>query len=593
MQLQNISDAVQQIAEAVASVLHVEVEIADNQLLRVAGTGKVQPGIFRTMAGEDYVYQASIRTGRPIVVKEPGFHEMCRPCQHYRNCPETGEICCPIIVDGVGVGVIGLLAFTVEQRERLFSDVDAIITYLGKMADLIATKLREHTFYQEQQVTVKRLTTVMDCLDKGVIIVSSANRLLHINQRARQYLQLEEADGSEQIERQVERIRQQAAQEARQHEQFRMWIEARELLIGCTPIELNGEVVEVIITLDDLDKMVEIAKQVYCLDENDEFARVIGNSKTITQTKDIARRIAAGDATILLQGESGTGKELFARAIHLSGKRKLKPFVSINCGAIPEHLLESELFGYEEGAFTGAKKGGKLGKFELAHEGTLFLDEIGDMPVYLQVKLLRVLQEKQIERLGSTGKGTAIDVRVIAATHHDLEDLVKRGLFREDLYYRLHVIPLHVPPLRERREDILSIANYYLQLSADKLQKNIQGFAVEAQNTLLRYDWPGNVRELANAVEYAVNMETSAFVEKRNLPLKITGSLQKADDDSAGLEPDLAQYELKQLERAAIAIVLKKVAAENLPKDAAAQILGISRATLFRKMREYGLKTDT
>ncbi|MET3292530.1 UNVERIFIED_CONTAM: transcriptional regulator with PAS, ATPase and Fis domain [Brevibacillus sp. OAP136] len=590
MRLQDIADTVQQIAEAVASVLHVEVEIADHHLIRVAGTGKVQPGILRTMAGEDYVYQASIRTGVPIIVEHPGFNEICKPCTHYRNCPETGEICCPILVDGVGAGVIGLLAFDRDQRERLFKDTNAIITYLRKMSELIATKLKEYQFYQEQQITLKKLTTVMDYLDKGIIIVTHQRLVVHINYRAKQYLQLEESCSDVQVEQRIKLLLDKNSLENSKNSQFTTLIESRELVVSCSPIELNGEVVEWVITLDDLTKMVEIAKQVYGLDDNDCFKSIIGNSKVITNTKDIAKRIAIGDSTILIQGESGTGKELFAQAIHIASNRKNKPFVTINCGAIPENLLESELFGYEEGAFTGAKKGGKLGKFELANGGTILLDEIGDMPIYLQVKLLRVLQEKKIERLGSSGKTKTIDVRVIAATHRDLEEFVKKGIFREDLYYRLNVIPLFVPPLRDRREDILSIANYHLLQSVDKLEKNIQGFTIEAQNMLIRYDWPGNVRELSNAVEYAVNMESSAFIQKSNLPQKILKNLHSPSDDMYRLDPELHNFELKKLEKKAISIVLKKVLDENRPKEMAAQILGISRATLFRKIKEYNIK---
>jgi transcriptional regulator with PAS, ATPase and Fis domain len=591
MPLRDIQESVQQIAEAVASVLKVEVEIADQHLVRIAGTGKTQPGILRTMAGEDYVYQFSLRTGQPVVIAKPGADELCRQCEHYGNCAETGEICCPIKQDGKGIGVIGLLAFDQEQRDRLFADVDSILNFLQKIAELIATKVKEHEMYQEQQLTLKKLLVVMDDLDKAVITVDHEDRLVQLNNRAKQYLHL--PDLREAADRQAaEAVRAVREAEAVGVTPKKVTITVgglrKEFIFAIKPIDLDGKTVEWVITLDDVNEVVEIAKQVGGLEQADEFARIIGNSPAITKAKEVARRVAQSDSTVLLQGESGTGKELFAKAIHQTSHRRNGPFVSVNCAAIPEHLLESELFGYEEGAFTGARKGGKIGLFEAANKGTIFLDEIGDMPMQLQVKLLRVLQEKQVMRIGSAGKPINIDVRVIAATHRQLERNVKMGTFREDLYYRLHVIPIHLPSLRERREDILALANFCLEQYASALQKEIRGFTAEAQNLLFHYNWPGNVRELANVVEYAVNMEPSPLIQAENLPKQVR---EGGKDWSAGdrLQQGGQEMNLKALERYAIVQALQMVTREKKRKDEAARLLGISRATLFRKLKEHNL----
>lgn len=296
----------------------------------------------------------------------------------------------------------------------------------------------------------------------------------------------------------------------------------------------------------------------------------------------MALKVAPSNSTILIQGESGTGKELLARAIHQSSNRKTHSFIALNCGAIPENLLESELFGYEEGAFTGAKRGGKLGKFELAHHGTIFLDEIGDMPLHLQVKLLRVLQDRRVERIGST-RSFPVDVRVVAATHRNLEKMVQTGEFREDLYYRLNVIPLNIPTLRERREDIPTLVRFYLDYYCDLVNKQVKFISNEALAILNSYPWPGNVRELANVIEYCVTMAAGEYITADILPVRI-----KSQPHS----PDVGVVlNLQELERRTITQALA-LATEQGRKEDAAKMLGISRATLFRKIREYAISED-
>ena len=309
------------------------------------------------------------------------------------------------------------------------------------------------------------------------------------------------------------------------------------------------------------------------------FESIIGESEELNRVKLLCSRVALTDSTVLLIGESGTGKELFAHAIHNSSKRADNAFVKVNCAAIPSELLESELFGYEEGSFTGAKKGGKIGKFELAHNGTIFLDEIGDMPIHMQVKLLRVLQEKEIEKIGGMSP-RGIDVRVIAATNKNLEQMVKEGSFREDLYYRLNVHSLIIPPLRERIQDIKLLAYHFVDKIGNQYNKYIEKISDRAMDYLQSYSWPGNIRELENVIERSIGvMDRSIIIKLEHLPTKITGN------DFAKDLKSLNEI-LNDAEKQAIMDSLR-ICENNRSK--AAKILNISRSSLYEKMSKYNL----
>lgn len=320
---------------------------------------------------------------------------------------------------------------------------------------------------------------------------------------------------------------------------------------------------------------------------------VIGSSPAITALKEQVMKIAKSESTVLIRGESGTGKEVLAQSIHRLSHRNKGPFVAINCAAIPEALLESELFGYEEGAFTGAKKGGKPGRFELAKGGTLFLDEIGDMPLYLQAKLLRVLQERRIERVGGT-KSIEVDVRIIAATHKDLESMIANNQFREDLYFRLNVIPLYVPPLRERKEDLYELIQYYMHKFCKRFGKEPKRFSSQALKKIFNYHWPGNIRELENMVEYIVNLEIGDLVTVSSLPAPIREMPEDQHRDMAEEthEPQTVShlskslYKVNEVEEQLIIQALQRFGTSTEGKRKAAEALGISLATLYRKLEK-------
>ncbi len=315
------------------------------------------------------------------------------------------------------------------------------------------------------------------------------------------------------------------------------------------------------------------------------FENIIARSKAMTHVFDLVRKVADHKTTVLITGESGTGKELIARALHNSGSRASNPLVAINCGGIPENLLESELFGYKKGAFTDAGKD-HTGHFEKADGGTIFLDEIGELPLPLQVKLLRVLQEQEVTPLGGAGP-KKIDVRIIAATSKDLKQEVEAGKFREDLFYRIDVMTVHLPPLRERSEDIPLLVGYFIDLFNRKLHKNIEGLSSEAMPILMDYEWPGNVRELENLIERAVLLAPDRWITPRELPSDMT---QRSQETLSETVPDDSLSIKKASKRLESSLIEKALRVTNGNKSHAARILEISRPMLLAKIKEYGLE---
>ncbi len=319
-----------------------------------------------------------------------------------------------------------------------------------------------------------------------------------------------------------------------------------------------------------------------------EFQNIVGNSEPMLEVFDIIRRVAPGRSNVLVSGESGTGKELVAKAIHFLSLRKDSHFITVNCGAIPGELMESELFGHRKGAFTGAYQH-KRGLFEAAHKGTIFLDEIGELPPAIQVKLLRVIQDKTFKAVGGL-EDISVDVRVIAATNRDLEQAVREGQFREDLFYRLNVIPIHIPPLRERKEDIAQLAKHFLEIYSKEIGKPIRKLAAETEKALSGYDYPGNVRELENAIERAVSLEQSEIILPESLPEFILlpktqkGLIPRLEFPPSGIQLDDA---LGQVEKQLITEALKR--SDGVKKDAAA-LLGISFRSFRYRLEKLGLE---
>ncbi len=375
-------------------------------------------------------------------------------------------------------------------------------------------------------------------------------------------------------------------------------INDRETVVMRIPIRKNGKVVGAIgkVMFTDIHELKTLAGRLNVTETKLDFYKkelkrvqgskysfdqIIGNQKEMKEVKELALKVAKSRSTVLIRGESGTGKEWFAHAIHEASPRSEEPFVRLNCAAIPPDLIEAELFGYEEGAFTGAKKGGKPGKIELADGGTLFLDEIGDMPLSMQVKLLRVLQEKEIERVGGT-QINQVDIRVIAATNRPLEDMVKKGEFREDLYYRLNVFHIVIPPLRDRGSDIITTAQFILGSMNNELGTSISSLHADVENLFRRYHWPGNVREMQNVIERSIHLADDSTISLEHLPPYLTENVEDLSEFTYySLEREIDKAEMRAIKRA-----LKASGGNRLK---AAHLLGIHRASLYRKLEKYQL----
>ncbi|MDR5659112.1 sigma 54-interacting transcriptional regulator [Serpentinicella sp. ANB-PHB4] len=377
-------------------------------------------------------------------------------------------------------------------------------------------------------------------------------------------------------------------------------IKGNQMIADRVPIVKDGVVIGAVGTVifKDLVELDTYTKKIHHIEEEFDlykkelkkalgseytFENIIGDSESIEKVKNFSRKVAKSKSNILILGESGTGKELFAHAIHNASNRVDYPLIKINCAAIPTDLLESELFGYEAGAFTGAKKSGKPGKFELADKSTIFLDEIGEMPLNMQAKILRVIQEKEVERIGGVTT-KKIDVRIIAATNQNLEEMVKNKKFREDLYYRLNVISLRVPSLRERVEDIPIIANHLMKKMAREMDRHVTEISHDAMRCIQNYSWPGNVRELQNIIERALNIvEKEAMILTDHLPYNITKKSKVQMDTQKNSLKDI----LEAVEREEIKKCLIKTSGNKLKT---AKLLGISRTSLYEKLEKYNIE---
>jgi transcriptional regulator with PAS, ATPase and Fis domain len=473
----HIQSFVQEYAETITDVLELAVTIIDEECIRIGGTGPHAQSIGRPIPCGSFFRQV-IASGQPGFIYDKDGTSACQNCDTAFYCQELATMGFPISKQGQVVGVIGVIAFTAEQKERLVGNAEKFLSFLRHMSSLLESKL----------------------------------------------LMLDD--------------------------QWRLQNQVQEVL--------------------------ESVNQTY------EFGAMLGRDKNFIQFLQKAERVATSNSTILIRGESGTGKELLAKALHAQSGRSHQNFVVVNCPSIPETLLESELFGYESGAFTGANKAGKKGKFELADKGTIFLDEIGDLPLALQPKLLRVIQERSVERIGSA-KPLVLDVRIIAATNRDLEKMVREGQFREDLYYRLNVIPLTIPPLRLRPADIPLYIDCFLIKFTKELKVKPLKMDETLRHWLMNYYWPGNVRQLEHVMEYLVNIAKEGVLTLQELPAHLINNEGQSAVE-AGLEEQLADYE-KQLLRTYV-----KSGATLADKKQAAERLKISLATLYRKLEKYQLQ---
>ena len=448
-----------------------------------------------------------------ILINTPGEMASCIGCRFRDHCPSTIEILCCIHAGTEVAGVLAFTSFTKEGQKRITENNTIYLNAITEMANLFGSQLESITSGQGPANLDASILPVMELCDQPVLLTDAHGGILQYNQLAEDLLKVCELTSASlwQIfpNSVVKRI-----MEGNDLFEKSVTIGGMATKISTRAIKTSGQITGFYIRISD--QLRALSK------DTSYFEGIIGTSPAISEVQRMIRRIADSPTPVLITGETGTGKELIARAIHEQSRRSKYPFVAINCSSIPDNLFESELFGYEEGSFTGAKKGGKIGKIEMAQGGTLFLDEIGEMPLFAQPKLLRILQEYELERVGSNKK-IHLDIRVIAATNRDLGEMVTEKTFRGDLYYRINVINLKLPPLRTRRDDIIPISENYIKKLKLKMDTSLSSISPEARQLLLDYEWPGNVRQLQNVIEYAANLCETDVLMPGDLPETMHG----------------------------------------------------------------------
>lgn len=443
--------------------------------------------------------------------------------------------------------------------------------------------------YQQSEMANLHKTTIMESMSEGVLTLDRDHRVTHLNMIAARHLGIDFAQsegkmledlippGNEFFFSKIFSNKRLSSEPLL----IRKKSSLLKLAVSSTPlIGKNGKTLGTVVILQPMKQYKQLIERVSGTRANITFDQIIGQSDEFKFALSCAQKAAQVDSNVLLLGESGVGKDMFAQAIHNASARSKEPFFAINCAALPRELISSELFGYEDGAFTGARKGGNPGKFELADQGTIFLDEIGEMPLDMQASLLRLLEEGTVVRLGGR-EMIPVNVRIIAASNKNLLKEVKDGKFRLDLYYRLEVMDIKIPPLRDRKDDIPGLVNHFIESIGPKLGKSISGIDEKAMDLLLTYDWPGNVRELSNAIERAINLSSEASLTADDFPLEL-GKLEQEVPVNMDLKTNKANIE-EQLIRNCL---LK----HNNNRVKTAEELGINRATLYRKMAKYSIK---
>ena len=586
--LKRIQDTVIKYADIISSVINVDVEIVDNKLNRIAGTGCYKGKNNEDISNQGYVYKYVLNTGEYKIVERPGKDELCKECDFKHKCVELMQICTPIIFNNIIIGVIGLICFNDDQKKAVLKNINSHLQFINQISEFISTKIYEDLENERNEKFTEILEHIIDTLGKGIIALNENNHIVLINNMASKVLNIENSSLGKKVN--IEYFGNYSSSE----DTFRVTVDGKE-------IKLNGELIPVYPMLHNFDKIFIFSEEKKHVITNNKsktvnntinIDNIIGESAPMTLLKDRIKKIAKSNSTVFITGESGTGKEVIARAIHAESDRNHKPFIAINCAAIPESLLESELFGYIRGAFSGANPNGRIGKFELANEGVIFLDEIGDMPLYLQVKILRVLQERKLVRIGSN-QLIDLDIRVIAATNKDIPDLIKENKFREDLYYRLNVIPLELPPLRERENDVEIIATRLLDRYNFQLGKNVNGIDRDVLEIFRHYSWPGNIRELENTIEFMVNLvDYGGTLTSDTIPSAIIKSVFIKDKEEVFKEvvkEDIKEDYIKPLKEIELDYINKVIdiyGHDTKGKQEAAKKLGIGIATLYRKIGE-------
>jgi len=557
------------ITESEGYIIHL---IGDRLALERLATGNCIPG-YRWSEKDVGTSAIGIVLAREIPIQVNDEEHFCK--RGY------GHTCSASPVFNDEKRIIGIIAMSGEASQVHPHTLGMVIT----AARAIENQIRITKTSQELLLRNNYMNAIIESIDSGVMAVDRNSIITQVNSQAKQILQWEEDiegkplsalfgsqddwklamyDGSGYIDREVF---------------IKSPRRVLQLISTAKPIfDSDGQVQGIIFVFHEINRIRRLVNRMAGSQARFTFEDIIGVSAIIQEAKKLAMLAAAGKSNVLLLGETGTGKELFAQAIHNQSKRRHQPFMAINCGAIPRELPESELFGYVEGAFTGAKRGGRPGKLELASDGTVFLDEIGDMPIDMQIKLLRVLQTGEVSRIGQH-KSILIDLRIIAATHFNLKQEVEDRNFREDLFYRLNVLPIAIPPLRERPDDIILLARHILTRCCQVLNKPGVKFSSESEQILERYHWPGNVRELENVVERAVNRVDGNVIEPIHFGPLTPGKKKAFSTKHPG----------SLLEEAERQTITETIQAMGFNISRASKVLGITRSTLYKKIKKHNI----
>ena len=604
------------LSNTLASVLGLEITIVDSELNRLIGTGRMAEGIGKKAPDGSAFYQC-LESGEHLFVENPRQSYACRKCEHIGDCEELVEFCIPIHYNKAIVGVLGMCAFEKDAREEIIRNKNNMLAFETQLSRLITMMLREREFESIVEYHSSELISLLNSLDQGAMILNDKMEILALNSHMRRILNLGESQAPESISDILHQIPDKLPEELKNVKTNKqigpVSISGHEYLISANTIDVKSGMAGLVLLFSDLKKVrqtilnVEKDKTIVTFDD------ILGESEMIRKARYEAQQVAGFDVPVLLTGETGTGKEVFSQAIHSHSSRQDDILLPINCGAIPENLMESEFFGYDKGAFTGAAKTGRPGKFEVCKNGTLFLDEIGDLPLHMQVKLLRALENKEIMRIGAS-EPIPVNPRIIAATSRDLAGMIREKQFREDLFYRLNVVSIKIPPLRERGYDIIILARHFLEKYSKVYNKTIYSLAPESEQLLMEYSFPGNIRELRNLIEHAVIFEQSSRITVDSLMDELNNRRSTSEEtpssfslpeapahQRSGLSetarplpvPDKAQAQtsgntllkLKQdYEKQLILSMLEERGGGSQAKKEVARELGISLATLYRRL---------
>ncbi|ADT76500.1 sigma 54-interacting transcriptional regulator [Escherichia coli] len=580
--LMQIQPTIQRFARMLASVLQLEVEIVDENLCRVAGTGAYGKFLGRQLSGNSRLLRHVLETKTEKVVTQSRFDPLCEGCDSKENCREKAFLGTPVILQDRCVGVISLIAVTHEQQEHISDNLREFSDYVRHISTIFVSKLLEDQGPGDN--ISKIFATMIDNMDQGVLVIDDESRVQFVNQTALKTLGVVQNN----IIGKPIRFRPLTFESNFTHGHMQhivSWDDKSELIIGQLH-NIQGRQL-FLMAFHQSHTSFSVANA----PDEPHIEQLVGECRVMRQLKRLISRIAPSPSSVMVVGESGTGKEVVARAIHKLSGRRNKPFIAINCAAIPEQLLESELFGYVKGAFTGASANGKTGLIQAANTGTLFLDEIGDMPLMLQAKLLRAIEAREILPIGASSP-IQVDIRIISATNQNLAQFIAEGKFREDLFYRLNVIPITLPPLRERQEDIELLVHYFLHLHTRRLGSVYPGIAPDVVEILRKHRWPGNLRELSNLMEYLVNVVPSGeVIDSTLLPPNLLNNGTTEQSDATEVSEahlsldDAGGTALEEMEKQ----MIREALSRHNSKKQVADELGIGIATLYRKIKKYEL----